>query len=72
MIRHSNEFAAQIYHISHYHHIMEYLFELFFIHSDFILAPLLTNDFSSFPTESQNFPQHLNVGKLCAYHEKLE
>ena len=36
--------AARIHHISQIHHIMEYLAEQFFIHSNFSLTPLLTDD----------------------------
>ena len=35
--------CSTIYHISHIHHIMEYLAELFFVHSDLSLRPLLRN-----------------------------
>ena len=38
-----NEFCCTIH---HFHHIMEYLAELSFIHSDFSLTPLITNDLS--------------------------
>ena len=48
---------------------MEYLAVLFFIHSDFSLIPLLTNDCL---TESQKFLLHLHAGKFCTYPEKLD
>ena len=38
-------FTAQFIHISHIHHIIEYLAELFFIHFDVSLMPILTNEF---------------------------
>ena len=40
------EFCCIIHQTSHNHHNMEYFVELFFIHSDFSLKQLLTNDFS--------------------------
>ena len=52
---------------------MKYFAELFFaVHSDFSLTPLLTNDFSIFSTESQKILLQLEIGKFCAYREKLQ
>ena len=58
-----NEFCCSIHHISYIHYIMEYLAELFFIHSDLSLTPLLA---------IMVFLLHSNVGKFCAYRDKLE
>ena len=49
-------------------HTMEYLTELYFIHSDFPLAPLLTKVFY---TESQKFLLQLHQKKFDAFREKL-
>ena len=35
-----------MHYISNVHHIMKYIDELFFVHSDFSLTPLLTSYFS--------------------------
>ena len=60
--------AAQSIFITHIHHLVEYLARFLFIHSDFSLSPLLINDFSLFPTESQTFMLHLMAFCVSADH----
>ena len=50
-----------------FHHIMEYLAELFCIHSDFLLRSLLTNDLSQ---NHQNFYIHMYINSIWDSNRK--
>ena len=56
------EFCCKIHQILHIHHKMEYLTELFFVRTDFLITPLLTTDFSLNP-KKMYFYMHTN---FCA------
>ena len=46
--------------------------EIFFVHSDFSLTSLFTNDFSLNNKKLYDICMHVNSVQFCAYREKLE
>ena len=64
--------SLNVTHISHIHHVMKKMAELFFIHSDFSLTPLLINDFSLNHKNLYYIHMHANSVLFYTFREKLD